>query len=201
MTCLGCLGKSLLAADAGVDSTQKVRLLVAWSILGLMRNRHGLRGFESVSQECRQVRAAESATHAFLFDQPHKRVLLAPDLAQIPLLFDRVFVHEKVDPDRQVPVRGSIGLRREQQPSELLSPVQGRHEQTCLDAAHERRVRIEQHDILRTELFEHAVVLVAEVRSDDDQFLVGDEAKVLAEVNLVERFVERFVELDLGRGL
>lgn len=96
-------------------------------------------------------------------------------------------------------MRGSIGLQQEQQQSDLPSPVQPGHDQTHLDAAHERRVRIEQHDILRTEFFQHAVVLVAKIRPDDDQFLVGDKAKVLAEINLVERFVKRFVELDLCR--
>lgn len=49
-TCLWRLGQRLLAADAGVDSPQKVRLLVARSIFGFMRDGHGLKGFESISQ-------------------------------------------------------------------------------------------------------------------------------------------------------
>lgn len=62
-------------------------------------------------------------------------------------------------------------------------------EHAHLDAPDESGAWVVQHDVFRPQLLEHAVVLVSEVRPRDDEIFICDEAKVLAEIELVERFL------------
>lgn len=69
-----------------------------------------------------------------------------------------------------------------------------------LDAPDERRGRVEHDDVLWAQLVEDTVVLVAEVRADDDEVVVLDDAKVLGKVGLVERLVlDELLGLDARR--
>lgn len=70
---------------------------------------------------------------------------------------------------------------------------------THLDPPDERRVRVIHHDILWPEFLEYAIVFIVEIRSDDDQVFVPDEAEVLLEVERVERLLNDLVRLDVAR--
>lgn len=75
------------------------------------------------------------------------------------------------------------------------------HEAAYFHSPDKTRVRIVHHDILRSKLFQHLIVVVVLVRPHDDELLGRQDAKVLVEVEGVEVVGDRVLGRRTKEGL